>query len=216
MTSVHPPKILEEKIGLSSQKINFRMSFGWSGVKNSLRFPGAQTDLMIILIFCIKDVAKKHFLILGLFELNTRKNIRVGTWGICAIHKKCHIERKNASAKPRAEIMMFACMFSQNKLASYWNSFKTSWKQWEDSHWFQKAVAFTSICAYACFIPTKQIHRDQHFPQKALLNACCLAEWAQQQFCHTLNPQKGTSAPAPATHYIEQWVMAWDWLLGSL
>lgn len=186
-----------------------------SGDKNSLRLPGAQTDFMIILIFCLKVVAKKHYLISGLSEMNIRKNIWVGTWGICALHKKCRIEWKNASAKPRAEVMMFECMFSQNKLTSYWNSCKTSWKQWEDSQWFQEAVAFASICAYACFIPTKQIHRDQQLPQKALLNLCCLAERAQQKFWHPLNPQKGISAPAPAAHYAEQWMMAWDCLLGS-
>lgn len=141
------------------------------------------------------------------------KNTWVGTWGICAICKKCNTEQKNASAKPRAEIMMFACTFPQNKLTSYWNSSKASWEQWEDSHWFQKVVASTSVCAYACFIPTKQILRSA-LPSGALLNVCCLAKWAQQKLCHTLSLQKGTSVPA--THCTEQWVMAWHCLLGSL
>lgn len=148
------------------------MSFWWSGDKNSLRLPAAQTDFIIILIFCLKVAAKKHYLVLCLFEMNTRQNIWVGTWGICAIHKKCYVEWKNASAKPGAEITMFECMISQNKLTMYWNSSKISWKQWEDSQWFQKAVALASVCAYACFIPTKQIHREQQLPQKALLNSC--------------------------------------------
>lgn len=35
------------------------------------------------------------------------------------MHKKRLVEWKNASAKPWAEMLMFACMFSQNKPASY-------------------------------------------------------------------------------------------------
>jgi len=41
--------------------------------KTSLRFPGAQTDLMIMLIFIITVVAKRHDHILGLLVPNIGK-----------------------------------------------------------------------------------------------------------------------------------------------
>lgn len=164
---------------------------------------------MIILIFCLKVVAIKHYLSLGLSEMNNRKNIWVRTWGICATHKERHSEWKNASAKPRAEMMMFECLLSQNKLTSYWNSSKTSWKQWEDSQWFSEGCGFHFYMCICMF------HSSKANPQRWATASEGPAEFLlfiRGGPVAILTPPESSErdlSSTPATLYTEQWVMAW-------